>query len=663
MALDQKDKELAAIGASIGTGCLPCIEHHIPAGRDAGLTEPELARAAGVADATHRIAAELLFGRCRELLHGPEAPAGVPLQAEPASRPDELVALGASIGANCHPLLEQHIAGALKQGLTEARCAQRSRWPRSSSSTPLTSPPVKPQPSLRQPGSIQRLSHERPSAGNAIGRDREEKDDHRRCGLRGGAGRTSPLRAGDTRARHEAVPSNDEQVPGNVRPASRSSGGHGLQERDHAGPRAGSGRRARASRSNPGKLTARRRGRSTSHGMAPRRYLLRAMPLRRGLPLHHVSVHGARRRGALPHGAGLSHRLRRDRRRRCERPDRSHVRRLAPRHVGRQLAGRDVYGRRRLPAASRQARRALLRPARRTDGNARGADRGEAGRTGRPHPVRRRWTPPPGADRGAGRDRDRGFRSAAEPRRRGLPADGHIAPRELDAEHRPGDHLALQRLRAQVLPRGEVRAVGTIFLGGVEVNMEPGGSAFAPTVLHRWGQHQNLLPGLALAALAAAGWIYVAYHPSATGGTGSMARGGPGGGAVFLSGWTAMMTAMMVPATLPLILLYRAIARDRKSPAQSRIGTMVLLTGYLGVWAAAGMPVYGYSLLAGTAGSLAAVLPASLLVAGGIYQFTPLKRIGHARCSSPLFFLLQNWRQGPAGALRLGVVAPQMKPM
>ncbi|HEY5988941.1 MAG TPA: carboxymuconolactone decarboxylase family protein [Streptosporangiaceae bacterium] len=47
MALDQKDKELAAIGARIGTGCLPCIEHHIPAGRDAGLTEPDLARAAG----------------------------------------------------------------------------------------------------------------------------------------------------------------------------------------------------------------------------------------------------------------------------------------------------------------------------------------------------------------------------------------------------------------------------------------------------------------------------------------------------------------------------------------------------------------------------------------------------------------------------------------
>ena len=118
MALDQKDKELVAIGASIGALCRPCIEHHIPAGRDAGLTEPELARAAEVAEATHRIATELLFGHTRELLRGGEAPAGVTPLVEPTSQLDELVALGASIGANCHPLLEQHIAGALRQGLT-----------------------------------------------------------------------------------------------------------------------------------------------------------------------------------------------------------------------------------------------------------------------------------------------------------------------------------------------------------------------------------------------------------------------------------------------------------------------------------------------------------------------------------------------------------------
>ena len=117
MALEQKDKELAAIGASIGALCRPCIEHHIPAGRGAGLSEAELARAVEAAQATHRVAVTLLFRRSRELLDG-EAPADVAVAAEHTSRPDELVALGASIGANCHPLLEQHVAGALRQGLS-----------------------------------------------------------------------------------------------------------------------------------------------------------------------------------------------------------------------------------------------------------------------------------------------------------------------------------------------------------------------------------------------------------------------------------------------------------------------------------------------------------------------------------------------------------------
>jgi predicted metal-binding membrane protein len=186
--------------------------------------------------------------------------------------------------------------------------------------------------------------------------------------------------------------------------------------------------------------------------------------------------------------------------------------------------------------------------------------------------------------------------------------------------------------------------------------MEHSSSAFTPTVLQSWSQRQNLLPGLALVALAAAGWVYVAYQSSSMGSMGNMALDGTGGGIVFLSSWTAMMMAMMVPATLPLILLYRTIARSRLSPAQSRVGMVVLLTGYLVVWAATGIPVYAYALFSEAAGSLATVLPASLLVVGGAYQFTPLKRICHARCSSPLFFLLQNWRPGTTGALRLGVV-------
>jgi predicted metal-binding membrane protein len=162
-----------------------------------------------------------------------------------------------------------------------------------------------------------------------------------------------------------------------------------------------------------------------------------------------------------------------------------------------------------------------------------------------------------------------------------------------------------------------------------------------------------------LIALAAAGWAYVANQAASMGSMrsamGGMAMGGIGGIAVFLSAWAVMMVAMMVPATLPLILLYRTIARNRLSLVQARVGMVSLLAGYIAIWTAAGLPVYAYALYAEGAGSLATVLPAFLLVAGGIYQFTPLKRIYHARCS-PLFFLMQNWRSGARGAVRLGML-------
>jgi predicted metal-binding membrane protein len=185
-------------------------------------------------------------------------------------------------------------------------------------------------------------------------------------------------------------------------------------------------------------------------------------------------------------------------------------------------------------------------------------------------------------------------------------------------------------------------------------------SAFTPSVLERWRRRENLLPGLVLIALAAAGWAYVAYQAasmeSMESAMGGMAMGAIGGAALSLSGWTAMMVAMMVPATLPLILLYHTIARNRLSLVRARVGMVSLLVGYIAVWAAAGLPVYAYAFFAEGVGSLATVLPALLLVVGGTYQFTPLKRICHSRCSSPLFFVMHNWRPGTTGALRLGML-------
>jgi predicted metal-binding membrane protein len=187
-------------------------------------------------------------------------------------------------------------------------------------------------------------------------------------------------------------------------------------------------------------------------------------------------------------------------------------------------------------------------------------------------------------------------------------------------------------------------------------------SAFAPAVLKRWWRRENLLAGVTLMALAAVGWAYLAYQTASMGSMqsaaamGGMEMGPIGEVALFLLAWTAMMVAMMVPATLPLILLYHTIARNRLSLLGARAGVLMVLLGYIVVWALAGLPVYAYNSLAAGAGSLAALLPALLLIIGGAYQFTPLKRICHARCSSPLLFVIDNWRSGASGALRVGML-------
>ena len=116
MALEQRDKELAAIGASIGANCRPCIEHHLVAGREAGLSEAELDGAVATAHAARREAVELLSARIDELLGRGGAPPE-PAAVTQTSKARELVELGVSVGANSHPLLHLHIGAALDVGL------------------------------------------------------------------------------------------------------------------------------------------------------------------------------------------------------------------------------------------------------------------------------------------------------------------------------------------------------------------------------------------------------------------------------------------------------------------------------------------------------------------------------------------------------------------
>jgi predicted metal-binding membrane protein len=94
------------------------------------------------------------------------------------------------------------------------------------------------------------------------------------------------------------------------------------------------------------------------------------------------------------------------------------------------------------------------------------------------------------------------------------------------------------------------------------------------------------------------------------------------------------------------------------------VPTWIFVGGYLLVWAAAGAGVYvlvqfaadalDYFGVADRAAWGPLVLGATL-VAAGLYQFTPLKRVCLNHCRSPLAFVALHWRDGPGGAVRMGI--------
>ena len=127
--------------------------------------------------------------------------------------------------------------------------------------------------------------------------------------------------------------------------------------------------------------------------------------------------------------------------------------------------------------------------------------------------------------------------------------------------------------------------------------------------------------------------------------------------------WAVMMVAMMLPSAAPVTLLVAGIAR-RRGQAGGAAGrsTALFVTGYLATWLsfalAATLVQWGLTeagLLSATMALADAVIAGVVLIAAGIYQWTPLKEACLRHCRSPLDFLLFHWREGAVGALRSGV--------
>jgi predicted metal-binding membrane protein len=126
--------------------------------------------------------------------------------------------------------------------------------------------------------------------------------------------------------------------------------------------------------------------------------------------------------------------------------------------------------------------------------------------------------------------------------------------------------------------------------------------------------------------------------------------------------WLVMMIAMMTPSVSPLILVFAKINRERKQQNHPFAHVALLMTGYFLVWAAFSLAATSLqwflqqiSLLSPDMKTTSKVLGSMILITTGIFQFTPLKQTCLAHCRSPLNFVLQHWKDGKLGALRMGL--------
>jgi predicted metal-binding membrane protein len=125
--------------------------------------------------------------------------------------------------------------------------------------------------------------------------------------------------------------------------------------------------------------------------------------------------------------------------------------------------------------------------------------------------------------------------------------------------------------------------------------------------------------------------------------------------------WTVMMVAMMTPSAAGTVLSFAAIQRQRHERSLPYTPTGLFLLGYLVLWTgyslAATLVQWGLHDASMLKPTMAAqpVLGGTLLVLAGVYQFTPLKYTCLSKCRSPLGFLFGSWREGPRGALVMGM--------
>src|ERR1700737_3429824 len=106
--------------------------------------------------------------------------------------------------------------------------------------------------------------------------------------------------------------------------------------------------------------------------------------------------------------------------------------------------------------------------------------------------------------------------------------------------------------------------------------------------------------------------------------------------------WAVMMVGMMAPSAAPMILMYARVGRQAKAESKPLAATGWFATGYFLVWIGFSLAatlvqwaIERAALLDPQMASASNVLGGTVLIAAGVYQWTPLKDVFPAQCRPP----------------------------
>jgi len=117
---------------------------------------------------------------------------------------------------------------------------------------------------------------------------------------------------------------------------------------------------------------------------------------------------------------------------------------------------------------------------------------------------------------------------------------------------------------------------------------------------------------------------------------------------LFTLGWVLMIVAMMLPSSVPLVLVFAGVVGRRPHPG---LLVSLLLAGYLAIWSLFGAGAWlldrGIHAIVNAWPWLAThsyLILATTLIVAGLWQFSPIRDRCLEECRSPFGFVVNRWR-------------------